>query len=64
MGMNTKIIPKQLQKTNFGFVKLRKKSKIPIEKDWQNNPYAYKEIQSWIKQVVAIMVYLVDAIVA
>ncbi len=40
----------QLQSSSFGFVKLRKKSKIPLEKDWQNKPYTHKEIQSWIEQ--------------
>ncbi len=40
----------QLQNNSFGFVKLRKKSKIPLEKDWQNKPYTHKEIQSWIEQ--------------
>ena len=43
-----KIIPGQLQNDSFGFVKLRKKSKIPLEKDWQKNPYTHKEIQPWI----------------
>jgi hypothetical protein len=43
-------IPQQLQYEIFGFVKLKPKSKIPFEKDWQNNPYSYNEIQSWIAQ--------------
>ena len=45
-----KILPAHLQNTSFGFVKLRKKSKIPIEKDWQNKPYTYDGIQLWIDQ--------------
>jgi len=42
--------PAQLQNIKFGFVKLGKKSKIPIEKDWQNKPYTYEKIQSWINE--------------
>ncbi|MBC8553802.1 MAG: bifunctional DNA primase/polymerase, partial [Candidatus Brocadiales bacterium] len=41
-------LPIQLQNINFGFVKLRKKSKIPLEKDWQNKPYRFNAIQSWV----------------
>ncbi len=41
-------IPHQLQKDGFGFVKLKAKSKIPFEKDWQNKPYSYTEIQTWV----------------
>ncbi len=44
------ILPMQLQSSGFGFVKLHKKSKIPFEKNWQNKPYTYKEIQPWIVQ--------------
>jgi len=44
------LIPKQLQKEGFGFVKLKARSKIPVEKDWQNKPYSYVEIQEWIAQ--------------
>ncbi|MCP4481337.1 MAG: hypothetical protein GY817_00715 [bacterium] len=43
-------IPKKLQKEKFAFVKLKAKSKIPCEKGWQNKPYSYLEIQSWINQ--------------
>ncbi len=43
-------LPTQLQNDSFGFVKLRGKTKEPCEKGWQNNPYTYKEIQSWIDQ--------------
>lgn len=47
---NNGTLPTQLQNINFGFVKLRRESKIPLEKDWQNKPYTYTEIQSWIEQ--------------
>lgn len=43
-------LPAQLQNNNFGFVKLRAKSKIPIDKNWQNKRHPFEEIQSWIKQ--------------
>lgn len=43
-------IPQQLQKEGFGFVKLKPRTKIPFEKDWQNNPYFYEEIRSWVEQ--------------
>lgn len=44
------IIPRQLQSDDFGFVKLRGKTKIPFENGWQNKPYSYGEIQSWLKR--------------
>ena len=44
------ILPAQLQNINFGFVKLGKRSKMPFEKNWQNNPYAFEEIQLWVDQ--------------
>ncbi|MCP4986065.1 MAG: hypothetical protein GY928_08345 [Colwellia sp.] len=44
------IFSEHLQSEGFGFVKLGRKSKKPIEKNWQNTPYTYKEIQSWIAQ--------------
>ena len=38
------MIPMQLQKPEFRFIKIAPKSKIPIEKDWQNtNNYQYKD---------------------
>lgn len=43
-------IPLQLQKKCFGFVKLKPRTKIPFEQDWQNKPYSFSEIQSWINQ--------------
>jgi hypothetical protein len=49
MKIETKI-PKQLQKNGIGFVKLKPLTKIPIEKNWQNKPYTYEEIQLWIEQ--------------
>jgi len=42
-------VPRQLQKKGFGFVKLRHKSKVPFEKEWQNKPYSFQEIDDWIK---------------
>lgn len=43
-------LPDFLQKEEFGFVKLKPRSKIPFEKGWQNTPYSYKEIQEWINK--------------
>lgn len=43
-------IPQQLQKEHFGFVKLKPKTKIPFEQNWQNKPCSYKDIQTWIDQ--------------
>ncbi len=45
-----KILPVQLQKNSFGFVKLRPMSKKPFEGEWTKKPYKYKEIQSWIDE--------------
>ena len=42
-------IPRQLQKEGFGFVKLKPKSKVPLEKEWQNKPYNIQEINEWFK---------------
>jgi len=50
VGSVKKKIPYQLQKDGFGFVKLKPHSKIPFEKDWQDNPYSFTGIQSWIEQ--------------
>ena len=50
MEMIKSIIPHQLQKDIFGFVKLRENSKAPFELNWPNKPYSYKDIQSWIDQ--------------
>ncbi|MDD5258515.1 MAG: bifunctional DNA primase/polymerase [bacterium] len=50
MEMVKQRIPKQLQIDSFGFVKLKARSKIPFEPDWQNKPYSFAEIQSWIDQ--------------
>lgn len=41
------MLPKQLQDESLGFVKLKSKSKIPFEKEWQRNPYKYAEISVW-----------------
>ena len=43
-------IPWQLQKDSFGFVKLKSRTKIPFEQDWQNKPYSFIDIQEWIDQ--------------
>lgn len=43
-------IPLQLAENGFGFVKLKPRSKIPFEPDWQNRPYSYKDIEPWIAQ--------------
>jgi hypothetical protein len=42
------MLPKQLQNEAFGFVKLKPKTKIPFEKEWQKKPCSYLEIQRWI----------------
>jgi hypothetical protein len=43
-------IPKQLQNESFRFVKLKPKSKIPFEPNWQNNGYTWKEIKDWVNK--------------
>jgi len=48
--MEEYIVPKQLQKEGFGFVKLKNKSKVPFELEWQNKPYSFQEIDAWIKK--------------
>ena len=50
MEIVNSIIPRQLQKDTFGFVKLRENSKAPFEYNWPNRPYSYKDIQAWIDQ--------------
>lgn len=40
-------MPWQLQNEALGFVKLRGRTKNPFEKEWQNNPYSFQQIQSW-----------------
>lgn len=44
--MTNQLPPQQLK--NSSFVKLRKESKKPFEKDWPNKPYSFDEIQEWI----------------
>src|SRR3990167_2808572 len=44
------VLPKQLQDERFGFVKLLRHSKAPFEKEWQNKPYSYLEIEGWVHQ--------------
>ena len=46
----SKKLPKQLQSDCFGFVRLRGKTKKPFEEEWQNKPYTYEGIQSWIEK--------------
>lgn len=43
------LIPRQLQKKEFGFVKLKHKSKAPFEAKWQKKTYTFQEINEWIK---------------
>lgn len=50
MDITKNIIPLQLQNEAFGFVKLHKATKIPFEQDWQNKPYSFADIQTWIEQ--------------
>src|SRR3989344_8735942 len=42
--------PRQLQKESFGFVKLKPKSKLPLEREWQKNPHDLRKINEWVKQ--------------
>ena len=44
------VIPVQLRSNSFGFVKLKAKSKMPFERDWQNKPRSCGEIQSWLRR--------------
>lgn len=44
------IVPYQLQNDSFGFVKLKPKSKIPLEQDWPNKPHSFKEAQEWLSK--------------
>jgi len=43
-------VPLQLHRDDFGFVRLQPRSKIPLEKDWQNKPYSFSGIQEWIQK--------------
>lgn len=45
-----KLIPQQLQRDDFHFVKLRGKSKIPLEKNWQKKVVTHQEIEKHIRQ--------------
>lgn len=42
-------IPQALQKDGFGFVRLKARTKIPFEQDWQNKPYSLSEIEPWFE---------------
>ena len=42
-------IPQALQKDGFGFVRLKPRTKIPFEQDWQNKPYSFSEIEPWFE---------------
>lgn len=48
--MDNNKIPRQLRKDGFGFVKLKPRSNIPSEINWQNKPYSYRDIRQWINQ--------------
>lgn len=48
--METSKIPLQLQKDQFGFVKLKPRTKRPFEDDWPSKPYSLKEIGLWLAQ--------------
>ena len=48
MANNT--IPVRLREESFGFVKLRQKSKIPVESNWQNTNHSHKEAQTWLDE--------------
>jgi P4 family phage/plasmid primase-like protien len=50
MEMVESVVPEQLRSEQFRFVKLKRKSKIPFEKNWQNKPYTFEQINEWIKQ--------------
>jgi len=44
------IIPHQLKRESFRFVKIKKRSKKPFEQDWQiSNNYSYSEIRFWVE---------------
>ena len=47
---NEEKIPIQLHNQTFGFVKLKGKSKIPFEKEWQNNPCSLQTILTHISK--------------
>ena len=40
-----KEIPHQLHNNGFGFVKLKPKTKIPFEQNWQNKPLSHGDIK-------------------
>ena len=50
MNSNIEKIPLRLRLENFGFVKLKGKTKIPFEKDWQNKPYSFTDILKHIEE--------------
>lgn len=41
------MLPIQLRDYNFNFIKLKGKTKIPLEKEWQNKKYNFEEIYKW-----------------
>ena len=44
------IMPHQLKRESFRFVKIKKRSKKPFEQDWQiSNNYSYSEIRFWVE---------------
>ena len=43
-------VPDQLCDGRFGFVKLKRESKRPFERNWQKRPYSLAQINAWIGQ--------------
>jgi len=43
-------VPDQLCDGRFGFVKLKRNSKRPFERNWQKRPYSLEQINAWISQ--------------
>ncbi|MDX9703979.1 MAG: phage/plasmid primase, P4 family [Candidatus Auribacterota bacterium] len=43
-------VPDQLCDGRFGFVKLKRGSKRPFERNWQKRPYSLAQINAWIGQ--------------
>lgn len=50
MEIESTKIPLQLQRNEFAFVKLKGRSKIPLEKSWQDKSHTFQDIQHHILQ--------------
>ena len=50
MDIESTKIPLQLQRNEFAFVKLKGRSKIPLEKGWQDKSHTFQDIQHHILQ--------------